>query len=625
MNNDTISLCMIVKNEEHCLERCLESAKHVVDEIIIVDTGSNDRTKQIASRYTQHVYDFEWNEDFAAARNYAIGHATGTYILQLDADEIIIDTNNELQSGLVKDFYNVSIHNKVDSGETIIHQFARLFKNTPKYRYVGALHEQIPVNYETEQWGALSSYIEHDGYLQKNVQLKDKSTRNMRILKKAIDREPSAFNYFNLGAQYMQDNRYLEALEALKKSYASGKTTSFSQKVVYNIIKCLFELKRWDEAIQVGEDALQLYPNAVDLFFLVGHCYLEVHCVKDAERCFKKCLAIGEKGRADDFVYQVGTDSYLALVKLAEIAEIEGDLEEALRYLERALTLSPDNAMILNRLLEVQPALTYEELRSKLASLIPFKQEHYIKIIGALYHLRNPLFVTFMEEASINASRPISVFYFLCKGNYEAVQHELSIINDNDNVEPFLNDVILLGLLTGDSSVFQSYKLKFGLSQQENKWLQQLLLLDEPKKSSLSSTLKHIWKQLIKDLLHLRRYDLLEKILPYALDPEMRYIMSEQFAAFGFYEPALDLLVEDKHATFNYKVFMLAAKSLEKIGHISDALYYYQQAANIKKSMDSLYRMWKLLSVNVAEQQILIREMQRLQPHSRWIHQQLMK
>lgn len=625
MNNDTISLCMIVKNEEQCLERCLESAKHVVDEIIIVDTGSTDRTKQIASRYTQHVYDFEWTEDFAAARNYAIDRAKGTYILQLDADEVIIDNSNELKSGLDKDFYHIRIHNKVDSGEIIIHQFARLFKNTPAYRYVGALHEQIPVNYETEKWGILSSYIEHDGYLQQNVQLKDKSNRNMRILKKAIDREPSAFNYFNLGAQYMQDKRYLEALEALKKSYASGKSTSFSQKVLYNIVKCLFELTRWDEAIQVGEDALQLYPDAVDLSFLVGHCYMEVHCLKDAERCFKHCLTIGEKGRTDNIVYQAGTESYLALAKLADIAVMEGNQEEAYGYLERAIVLSPDHAMLLNRLLEVKPDLDYEELRSKLAPLIPFKREHYITIIGALYHLRNPLFVKFMEEASINAARPISVFYYLCKGNYEAAKHELLEIDDSENVQPYLNDVILLGLLTGDSSVFQAYKSRLGLSQQEAKWLQQLLLLEEPRKLSVSSSVKQIWKQLIKDLLHLRRYDLLEKILMYAADPEMRYIMSEQFFAFGFYEPALDILMEDKHAALNYKVFMLAAKALEKIGHISDSLYYYQQAADINKRMDSLYRMWKLLSDDVAEQQKLLQEMQRLQPYSRWLHQQLMK
>ena len=75
----TISLCMIVKNEEAVLARCLESVKDVVDEIIIVDTGSTDKTKQIAYRYTQNVYDFEWIDDFSAARNYSFSKATKDY------------------------------------------------------------------------------------------------------------------------------------------------------------------------------------------------------------------------------------------------------------------------------------------------------------------------------------------------------------------------------------------------------------------------------------------------------------------------------------------------------------------------------------------------------------------
>ena len=80
---------MIVKNEEKVLARCLESVKDIVDEIIIVDTGSNDKTKEIAYRYTQNVYDFEWAQDFSAARNYSFSKATKDYQMWLDADDII--------------------------------------------------------------------------------------------------------------------------------------------------------------------------------------------------------------------------------------------------------------------------------------------------------------------------------------------------------------------------------------------------------------------------------------------------------------------------------------------------------------------------------------------------------
>ena len=91
----TVSLCMIVKNEEKVLERCLDSIADLVDEIIIVDTGSWDRTKEIAARYTEHVLDFRWTEDFSAARNYVFSMATMEYIYSVDADEVLSSENRE--------------------------------------------------------------------------------------------------------------------------------------------------------------------------------------------------------------------------------------------------------------------------------------------------------------------------------------------------------------------------------------------------------------------------------------------------------------------------------------------------------------------------------------------------
>ena len=92
----TISLCMIVKNEEKLLARCLDSVADIMDELIIVDTGSTDRTKEIAARYTDKIYDFEWIGDFAAARNFAFSKATMEYIYSADADEALDEENREI-------------------------------------------------------------------------------------------------------------------------------------------------------------------------------------------------------------------------------------------------------------------------------------------------------------------------------------------------------------------------------------------------------------------------------------------------------------------------------------------------------------------------------------------------
>ena len=98
----TISLCMIVKNEEAVLARCLDSVRGAVDEIVIVDTGSTDRTKEIARGYTDKVFDFEWVDDFSAARNYAYAQATMDYQMWLDADDVVSSENIGLLKELKK-------------------------------------------------------------------------------------------------------------------------------------------------------------------------------------------------------------------------------------------------------------------------------------------------------------------------------------------------------------------------------------------------------------------------------------------------------------------------------------------------------------------------------------------
>ncbi|HIU29752.1 MAG TPA: glycosyltransferase family 2 protein, partial [Candidatus Egerieisoma faecipullorum] len=89
----TVSLCMIVKNEERVLARCLESVRECMDEIIIVDTGSSDATKEIAARYTDKIYDFEWIDDFAAARNFSFSKASMDFAMWLDADDVFLEAD----------------------------------------------------------------------------------------------------------------------------------------------------------------------------------------------------------------------------------------------------------------------------------------------------------------------------------------------------------------------------------------------------------------------------------------------------------------------------------------------------------------------------------------------------
>ena len=151
---NTISLCLIVKNEESVLEKCLDSVKDIVDEIIIVDTGSTDNTKVISEKYYAKIYDFEWCNDFSKARNYSFSFATKDYILWLDADdflpEIEIQKLQKLKLTLNKNIDTVTMiyscmRNEKD--ETIFSlRRHRLVKRENNYKWVGKIHEYLAVH-----------------------------------------------------------------------------------------------------------------------------------------------------------------------------------------------------------------------------------------------------------------------------------------------------------------------------------------------------------------------------------------------------------------------------------------------------------------------------------------------
>ena len=144
---------MIVKNEEEVLYQCLDSVKEICDEIIVVDTGSTDRTKEIANDFTEKIIDFEWIDDFAAARNFAFSHATMDYILWLDADDILLEEDlkkfTELKKGLNKTIDVVSMIYNIAFDEygnpTFSYRRNRLVKKSKNFKWIGPVHEYLEV------------------------------------------------------------------------------------------------------------------------------------------------------------------------------------------------------------------------------------------------------------------------------------------------------------------------------------------------------------------------------------------------------------------------------------------------------------------------------------------------
>ena len=158
----TFSLCMIVKNEEKVLARCLDSVADLMDEIIIVDTGSCDATKEIAARYTDKIYDFEWNADFAAARNFSFEKATMDYIYAPDADEVLDQVNHEelakLKQVILPEIEIVQMkYATVTEFNTVLNAATeyrpKLFKRVRNFTWVDPIHETVrldPVVFDSD-------------------------------------------------------------------------------------------------------------------------------------------------------------------------------------------------------------------------------------------------------------------------------------------------------------------------------------------------------------------------------------------------------------------------------------------------------------------------------------------
>jgi len=149
----SISLCMIVKNEDDVIGRCLASVKDLVDEINIIDTGSTDNTKEIVKQFTDRIFDFEWINHFAAARNFSFQQATKEYILWLDADDVLLEEDQEkfkvLKEALTLDIdavsmnYNLSFDNE-GNVSSLLRRY-RLVRRDKQFQWIGAVHEYLEV------------------------------------------------------------------------------------------------------------------------------------------------------------------------------------------------------------------------------------------------------------------------------------------------------------------------------------------------------------------------------------------------------------------------------------------------------------------------------------------------
>lgn len=348
-----LSLCMIVKNEENYLRKCLESVKNIVDEMIIVDTGSVDGTVAIAESLGAKVFNFPWNGSFSDARNYSLKHAKGDWIMIMDADEELEkckpDEIRELMNETDADAYffeTISYLGDEVGCDVVKNMNLRLLKNKKGYFYCNPIHEQIYGSIIAANPSAKfinKSYkVYHYGYLNKSINEKNKRERNMSLLEKELKKVPGyTFNLYNLGSEYCAMENYKKALELFEKAYQNFiPQEGFGPVMMFKMANCYLELERHEEALKLCDAGLAYYPLFTDLEYMKGIIYGETGNNAMAARHFKRCCEMGEAPNYLNII--VGTGTYRPLFSLGEIYFEWEDYEAAANSFKQSFLENPD-------------------------------------------------------------------------------------------------------------------------------------------------------------------------------------------------------------------------------------------------------------------------------------------
>lgn len=354
MNEGCLSLCMIVKDEEKYIESCLKSVKEYVDEIIIVDTGSTDKTVEICKSLGAQVFTFSWNGSFSDARNYGLELATGDWILWLDADEEVDASDaKRLRDIFEYDALLLSIHlinyygNKPDPNNTFEIGCIRLFKNNKGFKFVNKIHEMLNgdevLNISGGNFAVKQTPIKvyHYGYLDFVNSDKKKSQRNIGMLEEELKQKGhSPWFEYHIASEYYNLKKYKEALDHVNHSIIGFlEQLKIPPSLLYKLKYSIFISSGNIEGAWPGiEKAIELYPDYVDLHFYKGLILFTRDSFREALEVFNHCLEMGE-GNLQHLTLK-GLGSFQALYYKGCCLEKLGQIKEAAKSYSQAASLS---------------------------------------------------------------------------------------------------------------------------------------------------------------------------------------------------------------------------------------------------------------------------------------------
>ncbi|OON86126.1 hypothetical protein BXO88_08730 [Oribacterium sp. C9] len=357
-----LSQAMIVKNEEKNIERALSWGKGIVSEQIVVDTGSEDKTVEIAEAMGAKVYHFDWIDDFSAAKNYAIEKCTGNWIAFLDADEYfnsedarkileyIRITEDNGGEGIFSMLINLDDKGKIDSSASHI----RIFKKLKNLRYKRRIHEELCYDdgHEIKVMDATKALtIWHTGYQTDVYREKKASKRNLNLILKEIEENPEQYEmYYYLGNEYCGADDFEKAEEAYTKyidhlpDEITGTDATAANAFRYRL-HCLLQQGKENETIIASyKDAIQRIKENADIPYAMGKIFFNAGFYSEAYQAFLEALDRLEK-------YGTINKSEIAMQNISTIYELlseaclkVGDMKNAVKYSSSIISVNKYSA-----------------------------------------------------------------------------------------------------------------------------------------------------------------------------------------------------------------------------------------------------------------------------------------
>lgn len=350
-----LSLCMIVRDEEENLPRCLQSVKGLADEIIVADTGSKDRTAEIASRFGAKFFHIPWNDSFADARNESIAKANGEWILLMDADDRLEDGGAEKILRLLRASRNdcdifccrtvCFVGESADGSACSVNQSIRLIRNGRGYRFRGRIHEQVVQGEKSlpvQAFRQADVTFYHYGYLDRQIRQKNKHARNLRLIRMELNENPlDAFMLFCMGNEFLAMSQPYKALCCFRRSHLlADLRDSYTPVLLLRMIVCCDRLKLDRELSALVTEGLNRFPLQAPDFLYLKACALHRRGdPRAALRYFRKCVSAGKSPFLCCSI--PGSASYQAEYSQAVVLAKLGETEKAIRRCLKAARAWP--------------------------------------------------------------------------------------------------------------------------------------------------------------------------------------------------------------------------------------------------------------------------------------------